>query len=72
MINRYSKKEAIAALLLAPKGTLDALLDLLLCQLEDARQEMEAAQDAISVWRCQGRCIEIHNLLAAIKQREKI
>lgn len=72
MMDRNSKKEAIAALLLAPRGTLDALLDLLLCQLEDARLEMETAQDAINLWRCQGRCMEIRNLLAAIKQREKI
>lgn len=66
MNNRLQRKEAIANIKISPTGTLDALADLFECELADAHAELETAQDEISIWRAQGRVMEIKSLVAAI------
>ena len=66
MNNRLQRKEAIAIIKISPTGTLDALADLFECELADAHAELETAQDEISIWRAQGRVMEIKSLVAAL------
>lgn len=71
MTVKSARKEAIASLLLAPKGALDALHDLLCWELEDAQAELESAQDTVFLWRAQGRVMEIRSLLAAMTTKKE-
>lgn len=63
---RLQRKEALANIRTSARGTLDALADLFECELADAHAELETAQDEISIWRAQGRVMEIKSLVAAI------
>lgn len=63
-------REALASLRQSGAGALAALRDWLECELENARQEMESADNAMEIWRSQGRCNELRALLSALKQKD--
>lgn len=63
MTQGMGRKEALGDILNAPAHLLDALRDLLVCELAEAHSEMELADDEIAIWRAQGRTRQINNLL---------
>lgn len=69
---RAQKAAAREALAIAAKGTLDALADLLLAEIDEGHQEMESADNTQKLWRAQGRVIEARELLSIVNSfREK-
>lgn len=66
---RQGKKALIMAILSGNSGSLDAFLDLLELELEDAFADLEQADDNISIWRAQGRAQELRSLLEALNMR---
>ncbi len=63
---RGRKSSAIKGLSAAAKGTLDALADLLVAEIDEGHMEMEAADNNQKLWRAQGRVIEARALLHEI------
>lgn len=57
---------AIKTLSTAGKGTLDALADLLMAEIEEAHLEMETADNDQKLWRAQGRVTEARSLITVI------
>lgn len=68
--NRAVRKEAVATLRRAGKGTLEALADLLESELADAHADMETADNDTAIWRAQGRALAARNLMDAITPRK--
>ncbi len=63
---RGRKSSALKGLSTAAKGILDALADLLLVEIDEGHQEMEAADNNQKLWRAQGRVVEARALLKEI------
>lgn len=64
------RKEALAAILLFPAGEIEALQDWLALKLDEARADMETANDQLLIWRAQGKVQAIKNLINAITPKE--
>lgn len=54
-----------------PRGVAGLMLELFELELEDARLELENTQAERDVWRNQGRCMELRNLMSLIRQGQK-
>lgn len=66
-MSKPAKKQAIAAIWQAGNGVVMAIGDLLECELEEARQELEAASTEQEMWRSQGKCQALRNLARYLK-----
>lgn len=63
---RGRKSSAMKGLSAAAKGTLDALADLLVAEIDEGHLEMESADNDQKLWRAQGRVMEARALLHEI------
>lgn len=63
---RVRKSSALKDLSAAAKGTLDALADLLVAEIDEGHLEMESADNDQKLWRAQGRVMEARALLHEI------
>lgn len=63
---RGRKSQALKGLSAAAKGTLDALADLLMVEIDEGHLEMESADSNQKLWRAQGRVMEARALLQEI------
>lgn len=69
-VDRTRRAEAVGVLQRAEgQGLHAALKDLLEEELAEARDELEGAGDDITIWRAQGRAMEIRRLLSAVTSR---
>lgn len=69
MNGKEAKREALSKLLNGSRGTLDALCDVLECEISEAQGELEAEDEPMELWRIQGRIMGMRDLLAAIRPR---
>lgn len=68
---RSRKADAACALQKADgQGLHTAVVDLLEAEIAEAHEEMESADDNITIWRAQGRATAARSLLAAITPRK--
>lgn len=69
-MNRQKRDNALRVLRqVAGQGLHAALLDLLVCELESAWEEMESAETDLQIWRAQGRAALARELRDAITPR---
>lgn len=67
---RISKDEAVKAVSsYYGQGVYTAFIDLLEATIEEAQEEMESANENITIWRAQGKATAARDLIAAIKPR---
>ncbi|WP_165072815.1 hypothetical protein [Desulfovibrio sp. ZJ200] len=68
--SRARRADAVRALQKAHgQGLHTALIDLLEAEIAEAQEEMESADQNITIWRAQGRAAGARSLLAAITPR---
>ena len=70
MIDHISKESAVKSVSsYYGQGVYTSLIDLLQAVIEEAHEEMESANDNITIWRAQGKATVARDLIAAIKPR---
>ena len=71
MIAPVSRDSAVATLRsFYGQGSYQAVIDLLEAVIAEAQDEMESANDTITIWRAQGKATSARDLIAAIKPRD--
>ena len=71
MSDHISKESAVTAVSsYYGQGAYTAINDLLKAVIEEAHEEMETANEDITIWRAQGKATAARDLIAAIKPRK--